>query len=259
MGSSSNIRKRWNVHRRDLRLGIHPNRYLQRAYNKYGVDAFEYSMLAVLFTPEFKYREEQRLIDMLKPEYNLAPVAGSALGVKLTAEARKKISESNRRRGPWSDESRAKLSAARTALKGKIKHNNVRSEESRRKQSEAMQGRPSSRLGTTMTDETKAKMRQARLGTTWSDARRAAHEEKWANREKAPAKKHLRPRKPREEWLPNGRPISAERKSALSTRMRGVPKSPEQRAKMAEAARRRWADPSEREKLIVAIKKGLAH
>jgi group I intron endonuclease len=45
IGSTNNLNKRWNNHRSKLRNGEHENSYLQQAWNKYGEDAFEFSVL----------------------------------------------------------------------------------------------------------------------------------------------------------------------------------------------------------------------
>lgn len=43
---SANIELRWKDHRNKLRRGTHVNHYIQRAYNKYGVGSFVYSILS---------------------------------------------------------------------------------------------------------------------------------------------------------------------------------------------------------------------
>ena len=47
IGSARCLKRRWRTHRRELRAGIHSNSKLQRAWLKYGADAFafEASML----------------------------------------------------------------------------------------------------------------------------------------------------------------------------------------------------------------------
>lgn len=40
VGSSADIDKRWSGHKSDLRRGVHANRYLQNAWNKYGADQY---------------------------------------------------------------------------------------------------------------------------------------------------------------------------------------------------------------------------
>ena len=45
IGSSVDIKKRWNDHKGALRRGKHPNKQLQEDYNKYGADNFLYTIL----------------------------------------------------------------------------------------------------------------------------------------------------------------------------------------------------------------------
>jgi group I intron endonuclease len=45
VGSTVNMRSRWNVHRRALRSGTHHNAHLQSAWNKYGESHFEFVVL----------------------------------------------------------------------------------------------------------------------------------------------------------------------------------------------------------------------
>lgn len=45
VGSSKDVYKRWREHRALLRSGQHDNQALQRAWDKYGGDAFEFSIL----------------------------------------------------------------------------------------------------------------------------------------------------------------------------------------------------------------------
>ena len=56
VGSASNISKRWHRHRKDLRLGRHPNKHLQAAWTMYGEDAFVFEILEL--TGEFDAREQ---------------------------------------------------------------------------------------------------------------------------------------------------------------------------------------------------------
>lgn len=45
VGSSINIEKRWNRHRKDLVKNRHHNIFMQRSYLKYGDDCFVYFVL----------------------------------------------------------------------------------------------------------------------------------------------------------------------------------------------------------------------
>src|SRR5574343_350651 len=93
IGQSVNIYKRWAGHRQLLTSNKHPSIHLQRAWNLYGKDAFEFSILIrcernVQVLTEF----EQYWMDLLLPEYNTCPAAGSTLGVKLSGSHKLKIS-----------------------------------------------------------------------------------------------------------------------------------------------------------------------
>ena len=48
VGQAHNIRKRWEVHRCTLEKGNHRNGYLQRAWNKYGAEAFRFEVIVDL-------------------------------------------------------------------------------------------------------------------------------------------------------------------------------------------------------------------
>lgn len=45
IGKSFDIKKRWSNHRYELNKGIHVNNHLQSAWNKYGADNFEFSIV----------------------------------------------------------------------------------------------------------------------------------------------------------------------------------------------------------------------
>ena len=117
VGSSNNIRRRWNVHRYDLRNNKHSNLYLQRTYNKYGVDSLSFEVL-VNCSQEFILSEEQYWINMLGTSsssvgYNLCSVAGTTQGFKHSSETKLKMSEA--RKG------KPKTEAHKRAMSGRIK------------------------------------------------------------------------------------------------------------------------------------------
>lgn len=45
IGQTNNIKRRWDQHKSDLKRGVHDNPYLQKLYNKYGLDIFEFGIL----------------------------------------------------------------------------------------------------------------------------------------------------------------------------------------------------------------------
>lgn len=95
VGQTFNKLKRFGEHKKTLRAHTHCNRLLQRAFNKYGEEAFIFVMLEEVKDLEKLTEKEQCWIDTLKPEYNLAPVAGSMLNYKHTDEARQNMSKAH--------------------------------------------------------------------------------------------------------------------------------------------------------------------
>jgi group I intron endonuclease len=127
VGSASTIKGRWAVHRHGLARGIHHSRYLQAAWNKHGAEAFEFRRL-LLCDKQNLFMYEQIAFDALRPEYNLAPIARSTVGVKWSAEAKARIASrpNDHMKGrKHSAETLARMSAAKrgnTATKGKTRN-----------------------------------------------------------------------------------------------------------------------------------------
>jgi group I intron endonuclease len=149
VGQSANIGQRWKEHRSRLKLQYHRSPQLQAAFNKYGVEAFEWSVLEEC-SPESLTEREQYWIDLLRPAFNTAPAAGSTLGMRRPdvsvakkgvprpATVRAKISAAHQgMRKPWLDgnqygkankgykqtpEQIAKLSLARMGNKNNLGH-----------------------------------------------------------------------------------------------------------------------------------------
>lgn len=98
IGSATNLLLRWCQHKYELNLNKHGNTHLQRAWNKYGIEAFEFKVLE-LCEREVTLSREQWWIDWTeacKLGYNQRLVANSNLGIKWTAEQKAKISNSKR-------------------------------------------------------------------------------------------------------------------------------------------------------------------
>lgn len=94
VGSSANITKRWRCHKLDLKLNRHHCSHLQRAYNKYGTEAFEFNIVQIV-EPDRKLllEAEQKWMDRSPKLYNTCKVAGSPLGTKQTKAHRQAISK----------------------------------------------------------------------------------------------------------------------------------------------------------------------
>lgn len=62
IGSSQNLRKRKKAHFKDLRMGVHSNKFLQRSFIKDGEENFTFEVLEICFKEECLIKE-QALID----------------------------------------------------------------------------------------------------------------------------------------------------------------------------------------------------
>jgi group I intron endonuclease len=95
IGSSLNIKKRWDRHKDDLRSNLHHNKHLQRSWNKYGEKTFTFQLLEEV-APVDIYAREQFFIDKFKSflrskGFNLHAQAEGAFGYKLSATQRNKL------------------------------------------------------------------------------------------------------------------------------------------------------------------------
>ncbi len=116
-GAYKSFTKRWNAHKQALRRNAHPNRHLQRAWNKYGESSFKFSILEYAEPDKESVTAcEQKWLDELKPYekaigYNICLQAHTQLGTKRDAEARTKMAAAKLgKKANLSDEERQKLS-----------------------------------------------------------------------------------------------------------------------------------------------------
>lgn len=109
IGSAHNLRARWNLHKTNLRAGKHHSTILQRAWNKYGADAFDFFVLTYCDKKEV-LKEEQFWLDQMTAKYNASRVAGSRAGMKNSKEHNAAISAKAVAR--WADpDFKARMSA----------------------------------------------------------------------------------------------------------------------------------------------------
>lgn len=94
IGSSKNIQRRYWEHLWKLKNKKHPNNHLQNLYNKHTEESFELTVLDYCDTAQL-IENEQKWINLLKPNINKAPVSGTTLGLKLTEEQCKTRSKNN--------------------------------------------------------------------------------------------------------------------------------------------------------------------
>lgn len=271
IGSSQDVFSRIASHFAMLGSNSHHNIHLQRAYNKSREDCFVWGICEEVTEEDMLLQTEQEWIDVMG-DYNICREAGSTRGVSLSEETRQKMSVSRRgennpmfgKKRPdvaalmrkiktgitLSDEHKRKMSAALKGSKGawaypdiaerlkeKLKGVNKgrkHTPETCAKISAALKGREISEAarenlriastGKTHTEETKEKIRASKLGkpVNISDAERR-------RRSEAGAMIHSRTSKEKK--------MGAIEKMAKTKR--GVPLSPEHRAKLSAATKGR--------------------
>jgi len=189
VGRSVRGERRWYEHQRQLRLGRHPSRQIQAAWDRDGEAWFSWITLETLPADATKLmaaeRELWHLSQLIAP-YNQSPFTLSGpvpgqfthsaatkdkcrlvnLGRRASTETRQRISAARagksypRKRGyTLSEETKQKMRQSHLGLKG--------TPESRAKQSAALKGR-------VFTQEWKDKIRAAKAGKPWSSKRREA-------------------------------------------------------------------------------------
>ena len=96
IGSTINVKKRWSEHQRTLRNGTHHARHLQRAWKKYGEDAFVFELLETDIVYEDLLKKEQTWLNQhhTRELYNTTPYVRNGFhGYHHTAETKQKISQ----------------------------------------------------------------------------------------------------------------------------------------------------------------------
>ena len=97
IGQSVDIKKRWYEHRRTLKLNQHENIFLQRAWNKYGEDNFQFNILT---TCGFERLNELEIyfVELFHTSnrnygYNMTNGGDGCIGYKHTEKTKRYISE----------------------------------------------------------------------------------------------------------------------------------------------------------------------
>jgi group I intron endonuclease len=81
IGSAINIEQRWRLHLHHLRKNCHGSIFLQRHFNKYGIDDLQFSILYIC-DKKYLVETEQYCLDLYNPLFNLCKKAYSPLGIK---------------------------------------------------------------------------------------------------------------------------------------------------------------------------------
>ncbi len=178
IGSSNNVERRKSQHLHSLRKGEHHSIFFQRAWNKDGEESFRFIILEVCSNDKKELvKKEQSWLDSLKPEYNLAPIAGNNSGIKHSEQSKKNMSEAHLGQKSWnkgnkgygkghtlSEEAREKIRKAHLGKKYGLGHK--LSEDAKARIGAAHKGMKHS-------EEAKAKMRAANKGRKCSEETKA--------------------------------------------------------------------------------------
>lgn len=172
VGSSSRIRQRLNTHRYELKCGIHSNPHLQRAWNKYEAESFDFSILELVDDVTMLHVREQFHLDEHRPKvYNVGTVAASPMrGYQLSDQQRVRRSELSR------------SPKAYLALAG-VHAGNIG-----RKHSDETRARQSKGIAESLRRNPEIVRRRADMlrGRPFSNAHKAALKASWAIRERKP-------------------------------------------------------------------------
>lgn len=217
VGSAVDVKKRWSTHLTVLKQGKHHSHRLQKAWDKFGQENFEWVILQKCRV-ENLIRYEQQWLEFYqsansKHGYNILSIAGSPLGSKRTPEVKLKMSEIARRRN-YDPEYNAMITArAKKQWQDPAFRKKTTSPEAREKAAAKLRGRP-------MAEETKQKLSKKAFEQT--DKRKKA------------AQASVETRKKLIEEDP-------EAKKRLYGGNKGHKMSEESKEKMRQSALRRWA------------------
>ena len=216
VGSANDFHKRWKLHLFHLSKGTHHSPHLQASWDKHGAENFSFNKI-VLCARSDLIMYEQLAMDALRPEFNVARLAGSCQGVKHSAETR------------------AKLSAAKMGNKHTLGYKHR--PESIALMAESKRGKPGPTKGKTLSPEHVAKVVAAHIGSRRSQE----------TRDKIAAKARGRVRSPesieKSAAALRGIPLSAERRAALlgNKHAAGRRQTDEERANRSEKVKAAWA------------------
>jgi len=176
IGSAMNLRKRKYEHFHQLQKNKHYNRKLQNHYNKYGKDDLIFIVIEPCF-PEYLLIREQYYINHLKPYFNICKIAGNLtgvrLGVRLTEETKKKISEKHKGKVAWNKGKEGKKGTI-PWNKGIKLSEKIKCKFKLRKRRGPLSDEERERIsllnkGKRLNNETKQKIRNKHLGMKYSD------------------------------------------------------------------------------------------
>jgi group I intron endonuclease len=178
IGSAVNLARRQRVHLHHLRHSTHHSITLQRAWDKYGENAFSFEIVELILTP-FLLEREQHWLDKFQcfnpaKGYNIDRIAGSRIGHSPSPETREKLRQANLGK-KYSEETKRKHSEqGKTRTQSPETREKVRLIRLGTKRSpETCEKLRLASLGRKQSEETKEKRRISSLGKTMSEDARA--------------------------------------------------------------------------------------
>lgn len=169
IGSAINQKRRWNMHRWQLRSNRHCNPYLQNAWNKYGEESFEFVVLETVVDVSALCEREQYWINATELKFNICAVAGSALGRPTSESTKAKLREA--RKG--FKHTLASLEKIKATLNSpEVKARMLEMNKGRKHTPEARANMAVGRKGRRPSDETRRKMSEAHKGYIKSEEHR---------------------------------------------------------------------------------------
>lgn len=95
VGSTVNFTQRKWRHFYDMKKGRHISRFMQRDFNKCGAGAFTIEIIECVAVEVDLLTREQHWLDLVRPAYNSAKIAGSSIGIKHSSEVVQRNRERN--------------------------------------------------------------------------------------------------------------------------------------------------------------------
>lgn len=140
IGQSIHIHRRWSEHKYELNNNTHDNDYLQKSWNKYGLDNFEFSIIELCDIDELDDKECYyiSLYNTFDRNHGYNLILGGGANRTISEETREKLRQANKRRKSFPD----------------------------------MSGENNPMFGKHLSDETKEKIRQSRIGKKLSEETR---------------------------------------------------------------------------------------
>jgi group I intron endonuclease len=167
IGQTGNWKLREIQHRSDLKRGRHGNCHLQRAFNKYGKQAFTFTVLVDNLPEKYLDDMERGFIATFRtmnPEYGYNKESGGCANKKASEETKEKLRQASLK---MSEETRRKMSEAKLAYfaNGGIhpKQGTKQSPESIEKIRQKKLGKPSPKKGIKCSPETIERIKEALL------------------------------------------------------------------------------------------------